>query len=337
MSLEPITPEDALELYLKEKTTELATSSLQSHRSRLKHLVHWCNEEGIENLNELSGRDIHRYRLWRRDNGDLSPATEKTQMDTVRVFVRFCESIDAVPVDLSTKVVSPSLSDGENVRDVMLESETAKVILDHLATFEYASKKHVCLTLMWRALLRTGAVRALDLDDYDRDEQALVARHRPDTGTPIKNKERGERFIALEENTCEILDAWISHRRPAVRDEYDRDPLITTQHGRISSSTIRKYTYEITRPCVHTGECPHDRGIDECEAAPPGTSASKCPSSVSPHAVRRGAITHWLGADVPEPAVSERANVSPEIIKQHYDQRSEREKMEQRRQYLDKI
>lgn len=97
MALEPITPEDAFELYLKEKKSEVATSTLQSHKSRLQYFLDWCDKEGITNLNDLSGRDIHRYRLWRRDDGDLAPASEKTQMDTIRVFIRFCESIDAVP------------------------------------------------------------------------------------------------------------------------------------------------------------------------------------------------------------------------------------------------
>lgn len=337
MSLEPITPADALELYLTEKESELAQASLYSHRSRLGHFVQWCEQEGFDNLNDVSGRDLHRYRLWRREDGDLSPASEKTQMDTLRVFIRWCESIDAVPTDLSTKVVSPSLSAGENVRDVMLDAEVADQILNHLGTYEYASERHVCLALMWQCLLRRGAVRALDIEDYDPNEQALVVKHRPEEGTPIKNKERGERYVALSDETCELLDAWLADRRPNVTDENDRRPLLATSQGRSHSTTIQTYVYSVTQPCVHTGDCPHGREIDECDAATDRTAASKCPSSVSPHAVRRGAITHWLSSDVPEPVVSDRANVSPEIIKEHYDRRSEREKMEQRRRYLDDI
>ncbi|MDZ7730612.1 MAG: hypothetical protein U5K37_06370 [Natrialbaceae archaeon] len=37
---------------------------------------------------------------------------------------------------------------------------------------------------------------------------------------------------------------------------------------------------------------------------------------------------------MPETAVSDRANVSTKVIEKHYDQRTEKEKMEQRRQYL---
>jgi hypothetical protein len=56
-----------------------------------------------------------------------------------------------------------------------------------------------------------------------------------------------------------------------------------------------------------------------------------------PHGARRGAITHWLSNDLPERVVSDRANVSPDVIKKHYDQRGERDKMEQRREFLDDL
>lgn len=82
--------------------------------------------------------------------------------------------------------------------------------------------------------------------------------------------------------------------------------------------------------------CSHARDTDACEAVD-SVQASKCPSSVSPHPFRRGSITHHLNKDVPETAVGHRANVSQDILDKHYDQRTKREKMEQRRKHLDNI
>jgi hypothetical protein len=92
----------------------------------------------------------------------------------------------------------------------------------------------------------------------------------------------------------------------------------------------------VTRPCAYDEECPHERNPNSCEAAT-YTQASKCPSSVSPHDVRRGAITHLLRNDVPKQVVSDRVNSSPETLEKHYSQLTEEEKMEQQREYLSEI
>lgn len=337
MPLEPIDPREAVELYLADRESELAQATQYAHSSRLGHFVRWCDEQDIDNLNELTGRTLHRYRLWRRRDGDLAPPSEKSQMDTLRVFIRWCGTVDAVPVDLWSKVVSPSLAKGEHARDVMLDTEVADEILEYLATYEYASARHVTMLLIWHALLRRGAVRALDVTDYDPLEMSLEVCHRPETGTPIKNKFEGERFTALNDETCGVLDAWLEKRRPDTTDEYGRSPLVSTPQGRLHLTTVQSYIYSVTRPCELNGECPHDRDINSCDAAAERSAASGCPSSLSPHAVRRGAITHWLNADVPEGVVSARANVSPAVLSEHYDRRTRREKMEQRRRYLDQV
>ena len=266
MNLEPIDPKTALELYLAEKETEYAVATLYLHRSRLGFFLRWCDERGIENLNELTGRRLHEFRLWRRNVGELSKAGEKTQMDTVRVFVRWLESIDAVEQDLHLKVRSPSVTADENTREVMLDADDAEPMLEYLKLYEYASIQHVTLSILWRTMMRVGAARSLDIEDYDPEDQCLELRHRPETGTPIKNKKRGERLVALSGETCMVLDDWIRDRRPDVTDDHDRRPLLATAQGRAAISTLRKYCYQFTRPCVYGKECPHDRDPESCEA-----------------------------------------------------------------------
>lgn len=336
MSLEPIDPEHALELYLSAKENELAQSSLYSHGSRLGHFVRWCDDNDVNNLNDLTGRQLHEFRIWRCDWGDLSKSSEKTQMDTLRVFVKWLETVDAVPQDLHTKVQSPSLTADENTRNVMLAAEAAEQILAHLAKYEYASRMHVTLMLLWHTMMRTGAAHSLDVTDYDPHNQYLSVIHRPETDTPIKNCESGERLVALSDDVCAVLDDWVENQRPDVVDEHGRTPLLASAQGRLSKTSIRQYCYLYTRPCEHTNECPHGREIATCEATS-RDSMAKCPDARSPHAIRRGSITHSLKRDMPETAVSDRANVSQEVLDQHYNRRTEREKMEQRRRYLDNL
>ncbi|GAB7093467.1 tyrosine-type recombinase/integrase [Halolamina litorea] len=336
--LEPIAPDEALELYIDHRRREVAKSTLRSHKSRLGHFIRWCEDEKeLTNLNELTGRLLHEFRLWRRNyDTEIKPVTEKTQMDTLRVFIRFLETVDAVKPDLSEKVLSPDLDANENVRDERLTAEQAEAVLTYLGRYKYASRAHIVLTLQWHTMLRRGAVRTLDLSDYHAEEQSLEVRHRPESGTPIKNKEEGERFVALSTEVCGLLDDWIDTRRPDVVDEYGREPLIATSSGRMHATTPTSIVYNWSRPCKIGISCPLNRDPDDCEAAD-YTHASKCPESVSSHAVRRGAITNHLASDVPVEVVSARANVAPATLDKHYDRRDERTKMEQRRKYLDNL
>lgn len=335
-NLEPLSPEQAKEMYRQERKGEVTERTLQAHHYRLVHFIRWCNEEGIDNMNDLSGRRLHEYRLWRKEDGDLNAVSLRTQLETLRVFIRFCETIDAVPSGLHEKILLPTLSNDDEQREEILRSEQAEDVLEFLRRFEYASRTHVVLELLWHTGIRLGSLVAIDLDDYDPDEQRLELRHRPETDTGLKNGSEGERLVALDPYVCEVLNDWIDRQRLEVADENDRDPLLTTQHGRLSGTTVRETVYRVTRPCYYGDDCPHDRDPDECEGTDYG-SYSRCPSSVSPHSVRRGSITHHLSEDVPETVVSDRMNVGKEVLDKHYDKRSEEVKVEQRREYLEGV
>ncbi|WP_373189100.1 tyrosine-type recombinase/integrase [Halolamina sp.] len=220
MKLEPIEPETALELYIAEKETELSKSTIRPHRSRLGHFIRWCDERDITNLNELTGRKLQEFRLWRRNDGDLAKVSVKTQVDTLRVFVRWLGTIDAVDPDLDVKIVSPDVTPNKNSRDVKLDSEDAESILEYLDTYEYASRPHVTFALFWHTMMRRGAVRALGVDDYHPVEQCLEVCHRPESDTPIKNEFDGERFIGLSGWLCKLLDDWLRDQRPDVTDDH---------------------------------------------------------------------------------------------------------------------
>jgi integrase len=170
--------------------------------------------EGIHNLNDLTGRRLYEYRLWRKEDGDLNTTSVRTQLSTLRAFIRFCETIDAVPDNLYEDTSLPALKEGEGVRDVMLEASRAEDILSHLRRFEYASARHVVLEVLWKTGMRTGALHSLDVEDIDAEKRALHLRHRPETGTSLKNGNRGERMVAISEETLQLLQDWIEHSRP---------------------------------------------------------------------------------------------------------------------------
>ena len=92
--LEPLIPREALTLYEKSRESELAEQTLQSHGYRITRFIEWCDENGIDNMNDVGGRDVQRFKISRSD--EVNTTTLKSNMDTLRVWIRFCEGIDAV-------------------------------------------------------------------------------------------------------------------------------------------------------------------------------------------------------------------------------------------------
>lgn len=312
----------------------MSKQTLQSHGYRLQRFVEWCDETGIDNLNDVTGRSVHRYKLWRGEQ--VNQTTLKSSMDTLRVALRFWEAI-AVRDGVAESVRSPRLervSVGE--KDVVKERK-ANRILAYLSKYEYASIEHVTFRLLWETGARVGAIRANDTGDVHHRAEYIEFHHRPESDTPLKNWERGERHVSLSTTTVNILRDYIDQHRHDVEDEHGRSPLLTSKHGRATVNTLRSYSYRVTRPCSHGVECPHDRDPNDCEAVQSRMSASKCLSSSGTHSVRRGAITHFLDSDTRADVVSDRMDVSKPEIDEFYDSRTEREKMDLRRRYIDHL
>jgi len=343
--LEPLAPAEAVEMYLAGRQDDATPKTLEGQASRLRAFVQWCEETGLENLNDLTGRSLYEYRIWRRegqgeDRGPVKKVTLKSQLSTLRVFLKWCATVEAVPADLHDKVPLPVLEGDEDVSDSTLEPERALHIIDYLGRYHYASRDHVIWLLGWQTGARTSGLLALDLDDCDLDGThpqldgpAVHFVHRPTTDTRLKNGEKSERWNRLSQHTANVLADYIDGPRIAATDEHGRAPLLTTTHGRPHPSTIRDAFYRWTRPCFVGEACPHERDVETCEATSKD-HASSCPSARSPHDMRSGRVTFHAREDVPRAVVSERMDASEEVLGKHYDRRSLREQAEQRSKYL---
>lgn len=83
--LEPISPREARDWYLEDRRPDVTETTFYAHTSRLRHFVGWCEEiAGIGNMNALTGRTLHQYNTWRRDDGGLNIVSVRTQMVTLR-------------------------------------------------------------------------------------------------------------------------------------------------------------------------------------------------------------------------------------------------------------
>jgi site-specific recombinase XerC len=328
------TLDDAIIMYLGDRQPELAQSTLKGQRYRLDHLVRFGNEHDITTVGELTPVILTQFTQWRRQHDDLNLVSLNSQLTTVRVFIAWCASKGFVQGDLDQAIQIPEVGHDADRRQKRVDADVAAQILEYCDKYAFAQRPHVIMRLLWRTAMRIGALHAIDVDDYDADAQQLHVVHRPETDTPIKKQQRGERVISLQQQSCDILDDYIKLHRHAQTDAYGRTPLVTSKQGRLSTSSLRRAVYRLTQPCQVTGECPHNYEIESCEHKG-YTSGSGCPSSRAPHDVRRGAITHFLSEDIPKEIVQDRCDVSPDVIDHHYDVRTDAEKAEQRRKYFD--
>ncbi|SEH11539.1 Site-specific recombinase XerD [Natronorubrum sediminis] len=341
--LKPCTPEHGIQRYLKKRRSELTENTLTEYERKLSRYGQYLDRNGIEDLRELDGRTLDDMIAWRRyDSTDeveeLATKTIRDDLFVLRNWVQYLEDIDAVTPDLSNSISIPDLRDGDGVRDVDMDPERVERVLDYLATFEYASLDHVIWALTAGTGRRTGCLIALDCDDTHLADEApfLEFSHRPETETRLKNCEQSEGHVALTPAQADVIRDYLTNTRPDVEDDHGREPLLATSHGRISNSTFRRCIYRWSRPCSIGTDCPHDRDPEACEANRSSDDASKCPSSRSPHTLRHGFITDARRNGVPIDLLSDRCDVTEEVIRKYYDETTEEERREVRRQILDK-
>jgi len=332
-----LTPREALERWIGKLRVDRADSTVSSYHYRLKLFVEWCEQERIDSIGDLSGWDIESYEAHRRNQG-IEALTLKRELETLANFLEYCANIELVDNALPEKVTPPKVSRDEHVDESMLEPEVAEALLQHYRSDpeKRATRGHAVLEVAWHTGARLGALRGLDVDDYDADEQYVAFHHRPRKETPLKNGTDGERLVGLPETVYEILDEYIARERHEAFDDHNRRPLFASQVGRPTTNTLRIWMYLATVPCHYT-ECTHGRERETCEFVD-YSKISQCPSSRSPHQVRTGSITWQRNRGVPVDVVSERVNSSPSVIEEHYDKPSKFEKMEKRRRpFLDRL
>lgn len=329
-------PRKARNDYFDARRGSIKESSLRSYEYPTKHFVEFLGQRGIDSMQDVDGYVLQQWILDRKAD-DIKPITVHNNVKHVARFIRWCESSEIVPQGVADKMEIPEVSDAETTSDDILGPDTAETIITYLEQYEYATRQHALISFLWHTGCRVSAAMSLDVDDFVPREGYVSFRDRKTAGTPLKNGEKSERNVTLSRDVQNVLTDYIEARRHDVTDDHGRSPLFSTQQGRASRQIIYKNTVGITRPCVYTNDCPHNRDIQGCDAAQQKRAAMQCPSSTSMHPIRRGSITYHLNQGWPVEKVSERCDVSVEVLEKHYDARTEEDKRQGRREYVDEL
>ncbi|QGX95913.1 site-specific integrase [Haloplanus rallus] len=333
--LRPMVPRDALEEWLDVVRQNTEGSTPDTYERQVGRFIDWCEERGLLNINEVTGRHIKAF----RDDlvSDLSKTTLTNTLRTTRQFLQFGVALEAVEPVLPEAMsqIIPALTKGEESSDLLLGQERAHAIIEYLDEYRKASREHALFLLLWDTGCRISGLRALDVGDFDAEDGTVTFRSRPDSGTRLKNGAASERINVLDEATVEIVDAYVRLHRLDRTDDYGREPLLTTKFGRHATTTVRRLTYELTQPCLRGG-CPHDEDPDTCQFREHGHE-SKCPSSLSPHPIRTGRITDLRNQGVRITHVAGRVDAIPETIRRYYDKPDLGQDLDRRRRAMEDL
>ena len=346
--LEPISPEESWKLYIDDRVGDEKWSydtKLTNEQGR-DIFLDWTDEYGLENMNNLSGRDLLRFKNWRKSQ-DITTISLNGNLAVLRPFLKFAEKIDGVQEDLHEDIPFPEVSEDDEVRNNAPPPDVVTKIGEWLDTYHYASRQHTEFSLIGEVGIRSGAARGIDELDHYPAQRMIQLRHRPaddpdERGTPLKNGTDSQRNINISKELNQlILDYRNNPERPEGTDRYGRKPLFTSVDSsgnvnRISINRIRDDFYKLSRPCVYANNCPEERDVEACEATK-NRFASKCPANTSPHPLRSYAIMRQLDEGVPKGTLSDRVDVSVPTLEKHYDHRSEERQREARLNVLAEV
>lgn len=329
-------PRKAMRDFLSMKEQTVKESTHRAYDIVTNDFITFLEDNGITDTESINGFTIEQWKLKRKEDDDVAPATLHNNVKHLRVFIKYLESSEMVDVGLYEKITVPNISDEQRRSTETVSPSKMEEITDYLATYEYATRLHALTRVLWHTGCRISGAIALDVQDFQPAKDRLTFRNRSSTETALKNRSKSERNVTINQNVTEVLNDYVQGRRKQVTDEYGRDPLFTTPNGRMVRQLAYKDFTGISRPCEIRGNCPHDREIQDCKAAIK-KHAFKCPSSDSLHPIRRGSITYHLNQGWPMEKVSERCDVSTDVLEKHYDVRTHEDKRAGRQQYTDNL
>lgn len=107
--LDPITPQEAIDWYLEHCRDDLRTSTRRKHRLALATFVDWTDEAGIENMNDIGGRQLMEFKTWRKNESDLVTVSLNGNLAILQRYLRFCENIDVIDDGVADRVPLPNV------------------------------------------------------------------------------------------------------------------------------------------------------------------------------------------------------------------------------------
>lgn len=310
---------EAIDLFITRNRPDWKGETARTYRKSLDTFETFAADEELETLADLEMWKIGQYTDWLVQE-DYARVTVQSKQKQARRWLKWLESQGYLRVGAHLAIEPLKLEDSEQTSSDILKPDTLREFLSFYrdSVKWRATRRHALLEIIGHTGARRSCVRALDIGDYDPDARTLTFYNRPESDTRLKRGDSHQRKVILSETPNEILHEYTERERFEKHDDNGRRPLFASRQGRPRKSSITNWLYQATLPCLMQ-ECPHGRQRHTCQWTTQ-TDASKCPSSKSPHPIRRGSITWQLNIGRSINDVADRAATTPDVIRRYYDQ-----------------
>lgn len=223
-----------LEKYRSREENRVTESTVNSRMSALKKFKEFANPDGeptVEDVEEWVDHMVERHK-----NDEIKAGTIKQYFKAIKYYY---------------EIIHGSAEELEHIREWIPVGNTdhgdylEKEELEELRNSAYAYREKAIIEIMYWYARRPGEIILLNMEDIDFEEGTITF--------PILKKD-DDSFRATYELVPEVEDRvknYLSYRssqtveaeKPWEEDEVE--PLFTTQHGRISYSTVWRNIKEI--------------------------------------------------------------------------------------------
>lgn len=220
-TLSESSPSELIDLFLAEWEADKAPSTYYNNKGHMDQFREWLADNRMDHIEDLDGKAPLQYKIHLKSDDSKNRTTVGNHFSTLRTFFKWSARYDFTDSALTDAMESPDFNKHGAARERMIPFDHAKDLLDYLKKFKYTTKDHIMVAIMCHTGCRRWAMCGLDLDDYspvrerDSGQYGLFRFHyRPDTGTPLKNDEGGEREVMIWPHFREIIEDYIdTHRR----------------------------------------------------------------------------------------------------------------------------
>jgi site-specific recombinase XerD len=236
---------DRLNAYLDDLSQNATAATVASHRSTLTRFVDECQSQGLT-ADELDTQVAAKYLA--NISADYRTATIRGKISTLTNFLAYVrgEHPEIIRWKIQSKLKQQTddpTNGGESDSEELARIEDLKVgvsaYLDYVRNRAYGTREHVATEIAVATGCRLRSLRELDVEDLQLDAGTLEVSI-PEKYAVSQNDLVTTRTVTLTDECVQAVKTYLEHDRIPFETDDGAKPLFTTQHGRVSATTLRR-------------------------------------------------------------------------------------------------